>query len=119
MRKKLRLPSPAMVVAMIALLVALGGTAAAAKIVAHARLADNALKLQGKTAARVPVPAWRCPACGRSRDASSRRARPSSRCGRSAGFFQGPSGWRPASTRRRGLTASSRPWGSLSSKWAP
>jgi hypothetical protein len=53
MRKMLRLPSPAMVVALIALLVALGGTAAAAKIVAHARLADNALRLQGKTAAQV------------------------------------------------------------------
>lgn len=46
---KFRLPSPAMVVALIALFVALGGTAVAASpIVKRALLADNALKLSGK-----------------------------------------------------------------------
>jgi hypothetical protein len=50
---KLRLPSPAMVIAIIALFVALGGTAVAAGIVPKAKVALNALKLQGKTAAQV------------------------------------------------------------------
>jgi hypothetical protein len=54
-------PSPAMVVALLALFVALSGTAVAAGIVPHARLADNATKLQGKTptqvAALAPAPA--------------------------------------------------------------
>jgi hypothetical protein len=54
-------PSPALVVALVALFVALSGTAVAATIVAHAKLADNATKLQGKTAAQVaqlaPAPA--------------------------------------------------------------
>ncbi len=51
--KRIRLPSPAMVVAMLALLVALSGTAVAAGIVPKAKVALNALKLQGKTAAQV------------------------------------------------------------------
>jgi len=42
-----------MVVAMLALLVALSGTAVAAGIVPKAKVALNALKLQGKTAAQV------------------------------------------------------------------
>jgi hypothetical protein len=46
-------PSPALVIALIALFVALSGTAVAAGIVAHAKLADNATKLQGKSAAQV------------------------------------------------------------------
>ena len=46
-------PSPALVVALVALFVALSGTAVAATIVAHAKLADNATKLQGKSAAQV------------------------------------------------------------------
>jgi hypothetical protein len=54
-------PSPALVVALVALFVALSGTAVAATIVAHAKLADNATKLQGKSAAQVaqlaPAPA--------------------------------------------------------------
>jgi hypothetical protein len=54
-------PSPALVVALVALFVALSGTAVAATIVAHAKLADNATKLQGKTASQVaqlaPAPA--------------------------------------------------------------
>src|SRR5436305_1517508 len=54
-------PSPALVVALIALFVALSGTAVAAGIVAHARLADNATRLAGKTptqvAALAPAPA--------------------------------------------------------------
>jgi hypothetical protein len=46
---KFRLPSPAIVVALIALFVALGGTAVAASpVVKRALLAENALKLQGK-----------------------------------------------------------------------
>ena len=51
--KGVRLPSPAMVVAMLALLVALSGTAVAAGIVPKAKVALNSLKLQGKTAAQV------------------------------------------------------------------
>ena len=62
---KLRRPSPALVVALIALFVALGGSAVAASIVPRAKLADhakvadratvaaNALKLGGKTAAQI------------------------------------------------------------------
>ena len=50
---RFRLPSPAMVIAVIALFVALGGTAVAAGIVPKAKVALNALKLQGKTAAQV------------------------------------------------------------------
>jgi hypothetical protein len=47
-------PSPALVVALIALFVALGGTAVAAgPIVKRALLADNAMKLQGKPLAAV------------------------------------------------------------------
>jgi hypothetical protein len=42
-----------MVVAMLALLVALSGTAVAAGIVPKAKVALNALKLQGKTATQV------------------------------------------------------------------
>jgi hypothetical protein len=51
--KNLRLPSPATVLAMIALFVALGGTAVAAGIVPKAKFALNAGKLQGKSAAQV------------------------------------------------------------------
>ena len=51
---KMRLPSPALVVATVALFVALGGTAiAASPIVKRALLADNALKLQGKPLAAI------------------------------------------------------------------
>lgn len=46
-------PSPALGVALVALFVALSGTAVAAGIVPRARLADNASKLQGKNAAQV------------------------------------------------------------------
>lgn len=46
-------PSPALVIALLALFVALSGTAVAAGIVGHAKLADNAMKLQGKSAAQV------------------------------------------------------------------
>lgn len=54
MRTKLRRPSPALVVALIALFVALGGTAVAATpIVKRALFADNAGKLQGKTLAAI------------------------------------------------------------------
>ena len=53
MRKRLRLPSPATVLASIALFVALTGTAVAAGIVAKAKFALNAGKLQGNTAAQV------------------------------------------------------------------
>ena len=52
---KPRLPSPAMVIALVALFVALGGTAfaTATAIAPKAKLALNSLKLQGKTAAQV------------------------------------------------------------------
>jgi hypothetical protein len=48
-----RLPSPALVVALVALFVALSGTAVAAGVVPVARFAANAGKLQGKSAAQV------------------------------------------------------------------
>jgi hypothetical protein len=50
---KLRLPSPAMVVAVIALFVALTSTAVAGTVVARAKFANNSAKLQSKTAAQV------------------------------------------------------------------
>ncbi len=52
MQSKIRLPSPALVVALIALFVALGGTAlAATPIVKRALYAENAGKLGGKAPA--------------------------------------------------------------------
>ena len=48
-----RRPSPALVVALIALFVSLSGTALAAKPVARALFANNAGKLQGSTRAQV------------------------------------------------------------------
>lgn len=60
MKGKLRFPSPAMAIALVALFVALSGTAVAAGIVAKAKFALNAGKLQGQTAAQVaglPSPA--------------------------------------------------------------
>ena len=53
MHKKAHLPSPAMVVALIALFTALSGTAVAAGIVAKAKFAMNSGKLQGRTAGQV------------------------------------------------------------------
>jgi hypothetical protein len=54
MFRRLNAPSPALVVACIALFVALGGTAlAASPAVKRALFANNAGKLQGKTAAQV------------------------------------------------------------------
>jgi hypothetical protein len=59
MLRALRRPNPSLVLAMVALFVALSGTAVAAGIVPHARLADhakvasNALLLQGKSATQV------------------------------------------------------------------
>lgn len=51
---KLRLPSPAMVIACVALLVSMSGTAiAASPVVKRALFANNAGKLQGKSAAEV------------------------------------------------------------------
>ena len=53
---KIRLPSPAMIVALLALFVALGGTAVAAGVVPVAKralVADNAKKLNGLTAAQI------------------------------------------------------------------
>ena len=50
---KIRRPSPAMAVALIALFVSLSGTALAAKPVARALFANNAGKLQGSTRAQV------------------------------------------------------------------
>src|SRR5690348_18428437 len=51
--RRIRVPSPATVLAAIALFVALGGTAVAAGVVPRAKFALNAGKLQGKTAAEV------------------------------------------------------------------
>src|SRR3954462_13720558 len=45
--------SPSLALSLVALFGALGGTAVAAGIVPRAKLADNALKLQGKTAAQI------------------------------------------------------------------
>ncbi len=56
MHRKLRLPSPAMAVALAALFVALSGTAVAAGVPALAKralVADNAKKLAGKTPAAL------------------------------------------------------------------
>ncbi len=60
---RIRLPSPALVIAAAALIVALTGTAIAANVVplaARAKVADNAKKLSGNTLAqvtRIPGPA--------------------------------------------------------------
>ena len=60
---RFRLPSPAMIVALVALLAGLTGTAIAQNVVPlanRAKVADNAKKLQGRTAAqvaRIPGPA--------------------------------------------------------------
>lgn len=54
--RRMRLPSPAMVVALLALLVALSGTAVAAGVVPLAKralVADNAKKLSGQTLAQI------------------------------------------------------------------
>jgi hypothetical protein len=56
MLSKLKFPSPALVLAAVALFVALGGTAVAASAVPLAKRAfsaDNAKKLGGKTAAQI------------------------------------------------------------------
>lgn len=51
---KLRVPSPAIVIACLALLISMSGTAiAATPVVKRALFANNAGKLQGKTAAQV------------------------------------------------------------------
>ncbi len=55
---RIRMPSPALVVAAAALIVALTGTAIAANVVplaARAKVADNAKKLSGKTPAQVAL----------------------------------------------------------------
>lgn len=63
MLKRIGRPSPAAVIALLALFVALGGTAVAAGVVPLAKralVADNAKKLGGKTAAQIaatPSPA--------------------------------------------------------------
>jgi hypothetical protein len=56
MRHRLRLPGPSMVVALVALFVALSGTAVAAGVPALAKralVADNAKKLGGQTSAQL------------------------------------------------------------------
>jgi hypothetical protein len=56
MLRRFKLPSPAMTVALIALFVALAGSATAGVVVSFAQragTANNAKKLQGKTAAQV------------------------------------------------------------------
>jgi hypothetical protein len=57
---RIRPPSPALVVALLALFISLSGTAIAAGIVSRAQFANNAGKLQGKTVkqiAAMPGPA--------------------------------------------------------------
>ena len=63
-------PSPALVVALLALFVSLSGTAVAAGVVPlakraltadKAKVADNAKKLEGQTAAAIPRRHRRCP----------------------------------------------------------
>lgn len=56
MARRFRKPSPGLVVAMVALFVALAGSAVAAGVVPLAKralVADNALKLNGKSAAQI------------------------------------------------------------------
>lgn len=64
MKRIIRLPSPAMTVALLALFVALSGTAVAAGVVPLAKrayTADNAGKLQGKSAAALVAQATALP----------------------------------------------------------
>ncbi len=78
---RIRMPSPALVVAAAALIVALTGTAIAANVVplaARAKVADNAKKLGGKTpaqVARTPGPATTARRQDRRRDCRHARAR--------------------------------------------
>jgi hypothetical protein len=64
--RRMRRPSPAFAVAMIALFVALGGTAgavvtAAVPLAKHALIADNAKKLGGQTASQIVSAAAQTP----------------------------------------------------------
>jgi hypothetical protein len=63
MKEWVKTPSPALVVAVIALFVALGGTAGAvvSQVVPRARVADNAKKLGGKTLSQVVAQAASAP----------------------------------------------------------
>jgi hypothetical protein len=64
MSGKLKRPSPAFVIALVALFVALSGTAVAAGVVPLAKralMADNATKLQGQTAAKLVQQASQAP----------------------------------------------------------
>ena len=87
----MRRPSPAFVVAMVALFVALGGTAgavvtAAVPLAKRALVADNANKLQGKTAVQIGGAAA------------------------AAALSQSPAGSRPASTASSLVSTKTTPW---------
>ena len=64
MKSRFTLPSPALVISLVALFVALGGTAYAAAVVPLAKralVADNAKKVGGRTAAQVGAAAAALP----------------------------------------------------------
>ena len=98
MRSILRKPSPAMVIAMLALFVAMGGAATAAGVVPLAKraliadkakkatVADNAKKLEGKSAAQIGAAAA------------------------AVALTQSPAGARPASTAASLVTTKSVPF---------
>ena len=79
MTRKLRLPGPAMVVALVALLVALSGTAVAAGVVPLAKralMAENAKKVGGQTPAALLASAKQ--AAGASASAAAQQPGPAS-----------------------------------------
>jgi hypothetical protein len=91
MNVRMKRPSPAFVVAMIAMFLALGGTAgavvtAAVPLAKRALVADNAKKLGGKSAAQIGAAAA------------------------AAALSQSPAGARPASSAVGVVTTKSAPW---------
>ena len=98
MQLRFKRPSPALVVAMVALFVALGGTAgavvsAAVPLAKRALVADNAKKLGGQTSAQIIASA--------------------SAKGAQAALAQSPAGARPASTTAGLVVSKSQPGGSV------
>jgi hypothetical protein len=91
MNVRMKRPSPAFVVAMIAMFLALGGTAgavvtAAVPLAKRALVADNAKKLEGKSAAQIGAAAA------------------------AVALTQSPAGARPASSAAGLVTTKSAPW---------
>ena len=98
MQLRFKRPSPALVVAMVALFVALGGTAgavvsAAVPLAKRALVADNAKKLGGQTSAQIIASA--------------------SAKGAQAALAQSPAGARPASTTAGLVVSKSQAAGSV------